>query len=139
MAADIIRTKRIYDPVAADDGTRILVDGVWPRGMRKTNAQVDHWYKGIAPSKQLRQWFGHDPGRWREFREAYRHELADKPELLRELMDVCREGPVTLVYAASDRQHNQAVVLREVLLQELAHEELANEAASPVCYDPGVD
>lgn len=132
-----VSTKRIYDPSDRADGTRVLVDGVWPRGLRQADATIDHWYKVIAPSKQLRQWFGHDPERWTDFREAYRCELADKPQPLRELMGLCRDGPVTLLFSARDRQHNQAVVLQEVLLQELGEEQVANEASSPVCYERG--
>lgn len=133
MAATI-RTKRIYDPVESDDGTRILVDGIWPRGVRKDDAHVSRWLRDVAPSKTLRQWFGHDPQRWEEFRQRYRGELAGVPEHLRELMTLARQGPLTLVFAARDREHNQAVVLREVLLEELAVEDEPNEPSSPVCY-----
>ncbi len=129
-----IRTKRIYDPVDPDDGTRILVDGIWPRGVRKEDARISRWLREVAPSKALRQWFGHDPQRWEAFRQRYRSELAAVPECLRELMTIARQGPLTLVFAARDREHNQAVVLQEVLLEELAVEDEPNESSSPVCY-----
>lgn len=132
--ANPIRLKRIQDPVEAEDGARILVDRVWPRGVRKTDAELDWWPKELAPSTELRKWFGHDPERWAEFRRAYRDELAQVPETLSQLLDYCREGTVTLVFGARDREHNQAVVLREVLEQELAEEQRPGESASPVCY-----
>ena len=135
MVAERIRTKRIYNPVEESDGTRVLVDGVWPRGIKKADSLIDYWYKQIAPTKGLRQWFGHDPERWPGFRDAYRKELAGRPELLRELLALCRRGPVTLVFGARDREHNQAVVLREVLAEELSAADRPNDPASPVCYD----
>ncbi|UEX79716.1 DUF488 domain-containing protein [Spiribacter halobius] len=133
MSADIL-LKRVRDPVEEGDGTRVLVDRVWPRGVRKADAAVDRWLKEVAPSTELRKWFGHDPERWAEFRRRYRRELADVPEALRELMALCRRGPVTLLFGARDREHNQAVVLREVLREELAAEDEPREPASPVCY-----
>ena len=129
-----IHLKRIHDPVEKQDGTRILVDRVWPRGVRKADAALDWWAKKLAPSTELRKWFGHDPDRWAEFRRAYRDELAQVPETLAALLDYCRRGPVTLLFGARDREHNQAVVLREVLEQEIAEEERPGESASPVCY-----
>ena len=107
------RIKRVYEPPAASDGTRVLVDRVWPRGVSKQRAAVDHWLKGVAPSTELRRWFGHDPTRWDEFRRRYAAELdLDPPDLarLRAL-----PGPVTLVYSARDEAHNQAVALRDYL------------------------
>jgi uncharacterized protein YeaO (DUF488 family) len=110
-----IRLKRAYDPPAPEDGVRVLVDRLWPRGLRKTDAAIDRWLKDIAPSTELRRWFGHDPDRWDEFRRRYRHELSAHAELLDELRALARAGTVTLVYAAKDERHNDAVVLREVL------------------------
>ncbi len=130
----MIRLKRIHDPVEDDDGARILVDRVWPRGVRKADARLDWWPRELAPSTELRKWFGHDPERWTEFRRAYRDELAQMPETLSKLLEYCRQGPITLVFGARDREHNQAVVLREVLQQELAEEQRPDENASPVCY-----
>lgn len=114
-----IRLKRIYDPAGPADGTRILVDGLWPRGVKKADAAVDDWLRDVAPGKALRQWFGHDPRRWHAFAVSYREELADKPEALRKLLDAARSGPLTLVFAARDRDHNHAVVLRDVLRERL--------------------
>jgi len=132
--AERIALKRIHDPAEPGDGSRVLVDRVWPRGVRKADAAVDHWSREVAPSTELRQWFGHDPERWPEFRRRYRSELAQAPEALRELMALCRSGPVTLLFGARDREHNQAVVLREVLREELAEADAPREPASPVCY-----
>ncbi|QIB66488.1 DUF488 domain-containing protein [Kineobactrum salinum] len=132
---DPIRLKRIYDPSEDEDGARILVDRVWPRGVRKADVKLDWWARELAPSTELRKWFGHDPERWAEFRNSYRDELAQVPETLSKLLNYCRQGPVTLLFGARDREHNQAVVLREVLLGERAEEEAPGENASPVCYN----
>lgn len=109
--------KRAYEPASRDDGTRVLVDRVWPRGLTKAKAAIDQWMKDVAPSTELRQWFGHDPERWTEFRRRYRAELARRPDLLKELRAIARDGRLTLVYSARDEQHNQAVVLRERLMR----------------------
>ncbi len=111
-----VRIKRVYDPPSPRDGTRILVDRLWPRGVKKTDAAISEWMKDIAPSNELRKWFGHDPQRWEEFRRRYRDELSGKRALLGALRDMAGKGPLTLVYSAHDEAHNQAVVLREVLL-----------------------
>ncbi|TDT37687.1 uncharacterized protein YeaO (DUF488 family) [Halospina denitrificans] len=132
--SDRIQIKRIYDPVETGDGYRVLVDRVWPRGVRKADAALDEWMKDLAPSRELRQWFGHDPERWEGFRDAYRAELAEHPQLLEALLDRLRSQTVTLLFSARDRAHNQAVVLGEVLEAELAEEQRPNEASSPVCY-----
>lgn len=110
-----VRLKRAYEPPAATDGVRVLVDRLWPRGLRKAEAAIDRWLKELAPSSELRRWFGHDPGRWDEFRRRYRSELSAHADLLNELRATARAGPLTLVYAARDEQHNDAVVLRDVL------------------------
>jgi uncharacterized protein YeaO (DUF488 family) len=106
-----IALKRAYEEPEPGDGTRVLVDRMWPRGVKKEQARIDVWLKDLAPSTELRQWFGHDPERWAEFRERYRTELKGSPALA-ELRKLAREGKVTLVYAARDEQHNNAVVLR---------------------------
>ncbi len=111
-----VRIKRAYQAAAAGDGTRILVDRLWPRGVRKADAGIAEWMKDIAPSDELRKWFGHDPGRWEEFRRRYRAQLAGKEDLIAQLRELARKGPLTLVYSAHDEAHNQAVVLRETLL-----------------------
>ena len=110
-----IRLKRAYEAPSASDGIRILVDRLWPRGVKKADAAIDRWPKEIAPSAELRRWFGHDPDRWQEFQRRYRGELAQHADLLEELRALARQQPVTLVYAARDEAHNDAVVLREVL------------------------
>jgi uncharacterized protein YeaO (DUF488 family) len=120
-ASTDIRLKRAYDPSSPDDGRRVLIDGLWPRGLRKAEAAIDCWLKAIAPSAELRQWFNHDPRRWSEFRARYRSELASHPDLLGELRALARDGPLTLVYGARDQHHNNAVVLREMLTQGGTH------------------
>jgi uncharacterized protein YeaO (DUF488 family) len=116
LAAKNISVKRAYEPPAKGDGTRILVDRLWPRGLRKADAAIDHWLKDIAPSTDLRKWFAHDPSRWQEFRQRYADEIRGHAEQLGELRACARSGRVTLVFAAHDEAHNNAVVLREVLL-----------------------
>jgi uncharacterized protein YeaO (DUF488 family) len=110
-----IRLKRAYEPPSPEDGVRVLVDRLWPRGLGKSEAAIDHWLKELAPSSELRRWFGHDPLKWAEFRRKYLAELSDRTELLRKLRQAAREGPLTLVYSARDQEHNQVVVLRDVL------------------------
>lgn len=110
-----LRIKRAYLPPSAEDGVRVLVDRLWPRGLRKSDAAIDHWLKDLAPSTELRRWFGHDPRRWDEFRRRYAAELSSRPDLLEEVRKLAREKPVTLLFAAHDELRNQAVVLRDVL------------------------
>jgi uncharacterized protein YeaO (DUF488 family) len=116
IPADSIRLKRAYEAPSVDDGVRILVDRLWPRGVSKADARLDQWMKEIAPSAELRKWFGHDPEKWREFRERYVAELATHQEQLGHLRELAMSGVLTLVYSARDEKHNDAVVLREVLL-----------------------
>jgi uncharacterized protein YeaO (DUF488 family) len=110
-----IRIKRAYDPPARADGTRVLVDRLWPRGVSKEALAIERWIKEIGPSDALRRWFGHDPARWDAFRRRYEAELTKQSELLAELRGLARQGPLTLVYAARDDAHNNAVALRDVL------------------------
>ncbi len=110
-----VRLKRAYEPPSAEDGTRVLVDRLWPRGLRKSDAAIDRWLKEVAPSTELRRWFGHDPGRWNEFRRRYQAELSHKRDLLNELRTLAQKGRLTLVYAARDELHNEAVVLRDAI------------------------
>lgn len=105
-----IQTKRVYDSAESGDGYRVLVDRLWPRGVKKQDLDHDEWLKTIAPSGALRRWFGHDPDRFQTFAERYRDELADNEEFER-LVEIATERPVTLLYAARDREHNHAVVL----------------------------
>jgi uncharacterized protein YeaO (DUF488 family) len=116
----MIRLKRVYEPAEAADGRRFLVDRLWPRGVRKDSAHVEAWLKEVGPSDELRKWFGHDPRRWEEFRRRYRRELQDRRDELAPLVQAAREGDLTLVYSARDVEHNQAVVIREVL-EDLLH------------------
>jgi uncharacterized protein YeaO (DUF488 family) len=110
-----VRLKRAYDAPAASDGYRVLIDRLWPRGVSKENARLDEWARQLAPSSELRRWFGHEPARFEEFRRRYIAELAAQDEKLRELRRRAREGTLTLVFGAHDENHNDAVVLAEVL------------------------
>lgn len=108
--------KRAYEPPGPQDGTRVLVDRLWPRGVRKEEAQIDLWLKQIAPSDSLRKWFNHDPNKWETFKERYYQELeADKPEQVRNLADIAGQGRVTLVFGAKDERLNNAAALKEYL------------------------
>lgn len=118
IATGHVMLKRAYEMPAAADGTRVLVDRLWPRGVKKSEAAIDYWYKGLSPSTRLRKWFGHDPERWLEFKRRYRSELHDRQDQLDMIRNLAKEGPVTLIYSARDEVHNDAVVLREVLLRE---------------------
>ncbi len=113
-AAGSVRVKRVYDPAARDDGVRVLVDRLWPRGVSKAAARVDAWLKDLAPSTELRTWFGHDPARWPEFQRRYRRELA-ATDARDELLALADHHPLTLLFAAKDPAHNNAVVLRDFL------------------------
>jgi len=116
IPASNVVLKRAYEPPEKTDGRRILVDRLWPRGVSKAEADLDQWIKEIAPSAELRTWFGHDPGRWDEFRRRYRAELARHSDTLTDLRCRAHEGRITLVYSAKDEAHNDAVVLRDVIL-----------------------
>lgn len=111
--------KRVYDEPAKADGTRVLVDRIWPRGVRKDEAAIDEWLKEIAPSTELRKWFGHSPERWEEFRRRYEAELSENEDAVERLLDLCRKGDVTLVYAARDDEHSNARVIKELLERRL--------------------
>jgi uncharacterized protein YeaO (DUF488 family) len=111
-----IKLKRAYERPTGADGTRILVDRLWPRGVKKVEAAIDEWIKDIAPSTALRKWFGHDPARWEEFRRRYTAEVHRHPDQLSRLRMLARQGPITLVFSAHDEVHNDAVALRDVLL-----------------------
>lgn len=110
-----VRTKRVYEEPMPGDGFRILVDRVWPRGISRERARLDEWDRTISPSTRLREWFGHDPSRFGEFRARYLEELRGQRDRLAELRALARHGTLTLVYAANNSEHNQAVVLAEVL------------------------
>ena len=111
-----LRIKRVYEPAEAGDGARVLVDRVWPRGVTRQAAALTLWLKDIAPSTELRKWFGHEPERWEEFRRRYHAELEQDQDGLAELRELRGKGRVTLLYGAHDTEHNQAVALRDYLL-----------------------
>ncbi|HET8673421.1 MAG TPA: DUF488 family protein [Thermoleophilaceae bacterium] len=110
-----VQVKRAYDPAEPGDGRRVLIDHVWPRGVSKERAKLDEWARELAPSDELRKWFDHVPERFPEFRNRYRDELAEHGDKLEELRSHARSGELTIVYAAHDREHNNAVVLAELL------------------------
>ena len=116
IAAGQVRLKRAYEAAESSDGLRVLVDRLWPRGVTKDAAAVDLWLKDLAPSTELRKWFGHDPARWAEFQRRYGEEVRKQPEAFEQLCDLASKQRVTLVYAAKDEEHNDAVVLRSLLL-----------------------
>lgn len=111
-----LRLKRAYEPAAPEDGVRILIDRLWPRGVSKADAALDDWMKDIAPSTALRQWFGHEPKRWPEFQRRYKAELKQHAGDLDRIRALAKKGTVTLVYSAHDEEHNDAVVLKNVLM-----------------------
>ena len=114
----MISVKRVYDPPSRQDGLRILVDRLWPRGVSKEKAKVDIWLKEVAPSNELRNWFSHDPKKWVEFKKKYEAELEDKIDLLQNILNEEKKNKsVTLVYSAKDKEHNQAVALYGILMK----------------------
>lgn len=127
----MIRCKRAYEPASADDGNRMLVDRLWPRGVRKDALALDGWLKELAPADELRRAFGHRPERFESFCKGYRKQLAAHPEAWWALLDKARQGNLTLIYAARDEQHNNARVLAEFLEEEL---ERHQPDSSPACY-----
>jgi uncharacterized protein YeaO (DUF488 family) len=111
----MVQVKRVYEKPSRGDGLRILVDRLWPRGLTKERAAVDLWLKDVAPSTELRKWFGHDPAKWREFQGRYRKELAAKKDAMKLLAEKCKKDTVTLLYGARDEEHNEALVLKAIL------------------------
>lgn len=111
----MLKIKRAYDKSEASDGKRILIDRLWPRGLKKENAAIDEWMKDIAPSAQLRRWFAHEPDKWEEFKRRYREELKDKDNMLEDIRAQASQKNVTLVFSARDTEHNNAAALREFL------------------------
>jgi uncharacterized protein YeaO (DUF488 family) len=118
----MIRVKRIYEPALPEDGQRYLVDRLWPRGIKKVDLSAGAWVKEVAPSNDLRHWFGHDPDKWCEFNERYFKELDGKPETWRPLLEAARKGDVTLLFSSKELKHNNAVSLRAYLEQKLKME-----------------
>lgn len=113
-----IAVARVYDEAPSPDGPRILIDRLWPRGLSKQRVRLDRWAKELAPSAELRRWFGHDPGRWDEFRRRYFAELDAHPEIWQRVLAGCEDGRIVLLYGAKDSQHNNAVALKEYLEQQ---------------------
>ena len=114
-----ICVKRVYEPPSTRDGRRILVDRLWPRGLSKADAKIDYWPKDIAPSTELRKWFGHDPERWSEFKRRYFRELESRPDTVRALLDSVRAGTVTFLYSSKERRLNNVVALKEYVESRL--------------------
>ena len=127
---EMINLKRAYDPVASTDGTRFLVERLWPRGVKKTALHVHAWLKDVAPSTTLRRWFGHDPKKWSEFRRRYFHELRAHAEVLDPILKLARRSRVTLVYSSHDMEHNNAVALKDYLEARLGKKRVPHEAAT---------
>jgi uncharacterized protein YeaO (DUF488 family) len=115
----VIRLKRAYDSPEAGEGSRFLVDQLWPRGIKKEALKLDAWLKDAAPSSELRRWFNHDPARWQEFQKRYAQELDSKPEAWKPLLQAAMQGDITLIYSARDEEHNNAVVLKDYLEAQL--------------------
>lgn len=118
----MIRIKRVYEQPSDRDGFRVLVDRLWPRGLRKSEARVDLWMKEIAPENRLRKWFSHDPEKWKEFRKCYLKELEQKEEYVQQLLGKVKETDLTLLYAAKDETLNNAIVLKEYMESRLKRE-----------------
>jgi uncharacterized protein YeaO (DUF488 family) len=118
--ADLLETKyrikRVYDPVSNSDGTRLLVERLWPRGVKKTSLEIKAWLKDVAPSTELRKWFSHDPTKWNDFCSRYLAELQANPDAWRPIIEATRHGPVTLIYSSHDTEHNNAVALGDFLM-----------------------
>jgi uncharacterized protein YeaO (DUF488 family) len=111
----MLKVKRIYEMALSDDGKRILVDRLWPRGIKKSDVKVDEWLKEIAPSNELRKWFAHDPSKWQVFKKKYANEIAEKSALIQRLKKESEKDVVTLLYSAKDNEHNNAVALKEMI------------------------
>ena len=111
----MIKAKRVYDKQEADDGFRILVDRIWPRGLKKNNIKIDLWQKDIAPSTSLRKWFNHDQRKWNEFKSRYYEELNDKQEIIKMLLEKAENGIITLLYSSKEEKYNNAIALKEFL------------------------
>jgi uncharacterized protein YeaO (DUF488 family) len=117
-----IRLKRAYDEYSQEDGYRVLVDRLWPRGISKEKLHIDDWLKEIAPSNELRKWYGHDPEKWDQFKQRYYKELKDKEQLIQGLLQRIEAGPITLVYSTKETEYNNAVALKEYLLSQISNQ-----------------
>jgi uncharacterized protein YeaO (DUF488 family) len=117
--SQMIQIKRVYDPINHSDGTRLLVERLWPRGVKKNSLEIKAWLKDVAPSAELRKWFSHDPAKWGEFRNRYFTELETNPDAWQPIVEALRHGHVTLIYSSHDTEHNNAVALVEFLMRHL--------------------
>jgi uncharacterized protein YeaO (DUF488 family) len=124
----VLKIKRVYDPPSKDDGKRILIDRLWPRGLRKKDAQIDDWIKEISPSNELRKWYGHDPAKWGEFKKRYFSELHGQPERIEEIVNASRKGTVTLLFGSKEERINNAEALKEYI-EARTHAHLRRKAA----------
>ena len=115
----MLKTKRAYEPAETSDGTRFLVDRLWPRGIKKEKLKMEAWLKDVAPSPELRKWFAHDPEKWNEFQKRYRAELRANPEAWKPILEAAKKGDVTLLYSARDMEHNSAVLLKAFLEEQI--------------------
>ncbi len=115
----MIKIKRVYEKSVPDDGTRFLVERLWPRGMKKESLHMEAWLKDVAPSNDLRKWFGHDPAKWADFQKRYFDELDENPEAIQPIIEAARKGEVTLLYSAHDLEHNNAVALKNYISKRL--------------------
>ena len=111
----MLKTKRVYESAQSSDGTRFLVDRLWPRGIKKEKLTMRAWLKDVAPSPALRKWFGHDPAKWQEFQQRYQVELESNPEAWKPILEAAKQGDVTLLYSARDSEHNSAILLKGFL------------------------
>jgi len=125
----MLKIKRIYDPVSQTDGKRILVDRLWPRGVSKEAAKIDEWLREIAPSNELRTWFGHEPDKWPEFQKRYQQELKGRGDTIERLRRAAKKGAVTLLFSAKDAERNNAVVLRDVIARQSSRAGVLRKAA----------
>ena len=126
----MIQLKRAYDPASSTDGTRLLVERLWPRGVKKTSLKIERWLKDVAPSTELRKWFSHDPAKWEKFRSRYFDELKANSESWQPIVEAAHEGKVTLIYSSHDADHNNAVALREFLQRQLRKKRSAHKRAA---------
>ena len=115
----MLKTKRVYESAKTSDGVRFLVERLWPRGNKKEELKMKAWLKDVAPSPELRKWFGHDPDNWREFQKRYRAELKSNPEAWKPILEAAKQGDVTLLYSARDTEHNSALLLQQFLEEHL--------------------
>lgn len=125
----MISLKRAYDPASKEDGVRFLVERLWPRGVKKEALRLDAWFKDVAPSTELRQWFGHDPAKWMEFQRRYFAELDAKPKALEPILNAARDGRVTLVFSSHDAERNNAVALKTYLATRMRRRHEKQRAA----------